>query len=120
MRILSRLTPSKWSDSHEPTPEAARHRLRARPKPKGAGQHDRILLSLMGLGAVLGAVIWGLIAAWHGAGEANPGSRPLTAHGWAALILAFVMVIIIGGGLMWLAFYSARKGYDDRVSNRDE
>jgi MFS family permease len=89
------------------------------PKPKGAGGMIAILLSLMGLGAVLGAVIWGLIAAWHGAGEANPGAR-LTAHGWAALILAFVMVCIVGGGLMWLAFYSARKGYDDRVSNRDE
>ena len=78
-----------------------------------------ILLSLMGLGAVLGAVIWGLIAAWNGASAANPESH-VTAHGWAALIIAFVMVIIVGGGLMWLAFYSSRKGYDDRVSNREE
>jgi MFS family permease len=95
-----------------PPPEAP-------PPKKGAGGLIAILLSLMGLGAVLGAVIWGLIAAWNGAGEANPESH-LTAHGWAALIIAFVMVIIVGGGLMWLAFYSSRKGYDDRVSNREE
>lgn len=89
------------------------------PKPKGVGGLIAILLSLMALGGALGAVIWGLIAAWNDADQANPGSR-LTTHGWAALIIAFVMVCIVGGGLMWLAFYSARKGYDDRVSNRDE
>jgi hypothetical protein len=88
-------------------------------KPKGSRPILAILLSLAGLGAVLGWVVWGLVAAWNGAGQANPGSH-LTAHGWAALVIAFVMVCVVGGGLMGLAFYSARKGYDDRVSNRDE
>jgi hypothetical protein len=89
------------------------------PKPKAGGQILAIVLSLVGLGVVLGWVVWGLIAAWNGAGAANPGSH-LTGHGWAALIIAFVMVCLVGGGLMGLAFYSARKGYDDRVSNREE
>jgi hypothetical protein len=93
------------------------------PEPAEPGKNGRflavVLVSLL-VGAVLiGLSVWGFIAAWNGAGEANPTSR-LTAHGWAALTIAFVMVIVVGGGLMWLAFYSARKGYDDRVSTRDE
>lgn len=69
--------------------------------------------------AVLGFCIWGAIAAWKGASAANPSSH-ITGHGWAALIIAFVMVIVVGGGLMWLAFYSARKGYDDRAAGEED
>lgn len=52
----------------------------------------------------------------------------LTAGGWArlagiqmstagviALVLGSILTLAIGGGLMALLFYSARKGYDDQV-----
>jgi hypothetical protein len=40
----------------------------------------------------------------------------LTTHGWIALSLGTVLSLLVGGGLMALVFYSARAGYDDRVS----
>jgi hypothetical protein len=89
------------------------------PKPRSAWRILGPVLSLAGAAVVLGLCIWGLIAAWTGAAAANPSSH-VTAHGWAALIIAFVMVIVVGGGLMGLAFYSARKGYDDRVGGHEE
>jgi hypothetical protein len=89
------------------------------PKPKGVSRFLWPILALAAAAVVLGLCVWGLIAAWNGAEAANPTSH-FTAHGWAALIIAFVMVIVVGGGLMWLAFYSARKGYDDRVAGREE
>jgi hypothetical protein len=78
-----------------------------------------LVLALAGAAVVLGLCVWGAIAAWNGAAAANPTSH-ITGHGWAALAIAFVMVIVVGGGLMWLAFYSARKGYDDRVAGPEE
>lgn len=38
---------------------------------------------------------------------------PMTIHGYVALGLAVVLTAALGGGLMALAFYSARHGYDD-------
>ena len=37
----------------------------------------------------------------------------ITLHGWIALAVALVGTSVVGGGLMWLAFYSARAGWDD-------
>jgi len=39
----------------------------------------------------------------------------MTLHGWIALALGVVISIALGVGLMALTFYSARRGYDDRV-----
>jgi hypothetical protein len=63
-----------------------------------------------GLVAVLGVLlaVWAFAAAWDNAGEVS-----LSVHGWIAMSLAFGLTGLIGGGLMWLAFYSARKGWDD-------
>ena len=36
----------------------------------------------------------------------------MSVHGYIALVLGVVFSTIIGGGLMALAFYSNRKGYD--------
>lgn len=41
------------------------------------------------------------------------GDTGITLHGWLALAVALVGVSVVGGGLMWLAFYSARSGWDD-------
>ena len=43
----------------------------------------------------------------------------MSMHGWIALALATVLSVALGGGLMALMFYSARRGYDDRIQ-RDE
>jgi hypothetical protein len=62
----------------------------------------------------LGLVIWGFQAAWRLAGN-----TPLSIHGWIAMGLAAVLVLALGGGLMWLAFYSSRHGYDDDQGGAD-
>lgn len=37
----------------------------------------------------------------------------LTAHGYAAVFLTIFFSFLVGGGLMFLIFYSARHGFDD-------
>ncbi|MGQ0532232.1 MAG: hypothetical protein ACT4OF_06020 [Caulobacteraceae bacterium] len=39
----------------------------------------------------------------------------MSVHGWVALGLGTFLSLAVGGGLMALVFYSARKGYDDRI-----
>lgn len=63
---------------------------------------------VIGLLAMLAVAGWGLTVAW-GMGAQSP----MGVHGWIAMGLAAVLVTALGGGLMWLAFYSSRKGYDD-------
>ncbi len=53
---------------------------------------------------MLALVIWGAVSAWRLAGDA-----PMSIHGW----IAGVFTALLTGGLISLAFYSARKGYDD-------
>ncbi len=67
-------------------------------------------LVLAGCAGALAFVLWSLKSAWRLGGGAHLG-----VHGWVALGLAFVLTGALGGGLMWLAFYSSRKGWDDNV-----
>jgi hypothetical protein len=39
----------------------------------------------------------------------------ISLHGWIAMGLGGVFSIILGSGLMWLSFYSARQGFDERA-----
>ena len=71
-----------------------------------------VILALV-LAAMLGFAVWGLIAAWRLSGDV-----PISLNGYIALGLAAGLTLLLGGGLMWLAFYSARKGFDD--IDRDE
>jgi high-affinity Fe2+/Pb2+ permease len=73
-----------------------------------------ILLTVVLL-AALGGVVWAFTVVWG-----DSGSVHMSANGWIAMILAFVVTGALGGGLMWLAFYSSRKGYDDNVGGQDE
>jgi hypothetical protein len=57
--------------------------------------------------AALAALAWAFKTAWAGSGVS------LGLHGWIALTIALVGVSVVGGGLMWLAFYSSRAGWDD-------
>ena len=54
---------------------------------------------------------WGAWASWRLARDA-----PMSVHGWIAMGLAGGGVAAMTGGFIWLAFYSARKGYDDDQS----
>lgn len=62
---------------------------------------------LFGL-VVLGLVFWASWVVWQKMGQIDLGL-----HGWIALILGAVGMIILGGGLMWLSFYSSRSGHDN-------
>jgi hypothetical protein len=62
--------------------------------------------------ALLGAVAY-FIDAWSTVGGAH-----ITALGWIALVGGAVVTLLVGGGLMALSFYSARRGYDD-IDRRD-
>ncbi len=66
----------------------------------------------VGLVAVMAALAWAFSVTWADSGV------HLGLHGWLALTIALVGTTVVAGGLMWLAFYSARAGWDD--INRDE
>ena len=82
-------------------------------KPRGPGPGLFVLLA--GFAAVLGVCLWGL---WLS--RRMEGFTGMTIHGWIALGLALVLGGALSGGLMWLAFYSARKGYDDDAGDGRE
>jgi hypothetical protein len=88
--------------------------LQPPPKPRPRFHIGYVLLIALLAGA-LAYVIWALKASWGLAAGSH-----MSANGWIALALAFVVTGALGGGLMWLAFYSARKGYDDNVGHGDE
>jgi hypothetical protein len=83
-------------------------------KPRPRFHVGYALLIALAIGAVA-YVIWALKASWSLAGGAQ-----LSVNGWIALVLAFVVTRALGGGLMWLAFYSNRKGYDDNVGREED
>jgi hypothetical protein len=69
---------------------------------------------------IIGTLLLALVAA----------ALVLTAGGWArlvgiemstagivAMILGSLLTLALGGGLMFLVFYSARKGYDEAVQD---
>ena len=62
---------------------------------------------LFGL-VMLGLVFVASWVVWQEMGQIDLGF-----HGWIALILGSVGMIILGGGLMWLSFYSSRSGHDN-------
>jgi hypothetical protein len=58
--------------------------------------------------AMLGFAAWGFVAMWRMSGDTS-----ISVHGYIALAIAGLGTLVLGGGLMWLAFYSSRKGWDD-------
>lgn len=68
---------------------------------------------LTGVAAALGMVTVLAALAWAAKVVLAQGGIQLGLHGWLALTIALVGTTALGGGLMWLAFYSARAGWDD-------
>jgi hypothetical protein len=60
-----------------------------------------VIAGLVALGIGLAVLAWKIT-----------GPSKLTIHGYIALGIALVFGSLLGGGLMWLAFYSDRKGWD--------
>ena len=72
----------------------------------------QLAAAVLAMIAVMAGLAWTAGEVW-----AESGVR-IGLHGWLALTLALVGTVVVGVGLMWLAFYSARSGWDD--INRDE
>ncbi|HWE45492.1 MAG TPA: hypothetical protein VG407_05640 [Caulobacteraceae bacterium] len=84
------------------------------PKPRAKFHLGYLLLIGLGIAAVV-YTLWALKASW-----ALGGGPHMSVNGWIALALAFVVTGVLAGGLMWLAFYSSRKGYDDNVGREED
>ncbi|MGD9980327.1 MAG: hypothetical protein AB7H66_13615 [Hyphomonadaceae bacterium] len=67
----------------------------------------KVFLLTLTLGGLLAVVLFGILTNWD--------PSYMSVHGWIALGLGTFLSLAVGGGLMALVFYSARKGYDDRI-----
>jgi hypothetical protein len=67
----------------------------------------KTFLLVIALGGLLAFVMFGVLTGWD--------ASAMSVHGWIALGLGTFVSLALGGGLMALAFHSARKGYDDRI-----
>lgn len=64
-------------------------------------------LLILALGSLLAAALYVTLKDWD--------ASAMGVHGWIALAAGSALSVLVGGGLMALTFYSARKGYDDRI-----
>ncbi|OQW63210.1 MAG: hypothetical protein A4S17_07645 [Proteobacteria bacterium HN_bin10] len=67
----------------------------------------KAFLLVLALGGILAVAAFGVMSNWD--------ASYMSVHGWIALGLGTFLSLAVGGGLMALVFYSARKGYDDRI-----
>lgn len=82
-----------------------------------AGRRPGLVVASIVLVVMLGVLayaVWGFQAMWRLGGDTQ-----MSIHGWIAMGLAFVLTGALAGGLMWLAFYSARRGYDDEAGKEE-
>jgi hypothetical protein len=70
-------------------------------------------LVVLGFALALAGAIAYFVSAWSAIGGAR-----ISLVGWLALGGGVVVTLGLGGGLMALVFYSARRGYDD-IDRRD-
>lgn len=69
-----------------------------------------VLVALLAAALVFGVAGWTLDGA----------DVTISPHGILALVLGGVGTLALGGGLMFLVFYSNRRGYDDAVDDRHQ
>ena len=68
----------------------------------------KTVLLILSLGALLAVALAGALYAWTSLSDVE-----MSASGILALVLGVVISAALGGGLMFLVFYSSRRGYDD-------
>jgi len=66
-----------------------------------------VILGSAFLLALAALAVWGLVATWNFAGDVK-----ISFPGYIAMALGCGGTILMAGCLIWLAYYSARKGYD--------
>lgn len=65
------------------------------------------------LGAILIGAVVAIVMAWQSA------QVEIGVFGWLVIGIGAVLAVILGGGLMALSFFSARRGFDERVNDQD-
>lgn len=68
----------------------------------------KTLLLAVTLGGLLALSAGLAVYVWVGLGD-----TAISSNGVVALVLGVVATMALGIGLMWLVFYSSRKGYDE-------
>lgn len=68
----------------------------------------RRLLVIGGVALLLVAIAAAIVPLWM-----MSAGMSLSGHGYAAVFLTIFFSFVVGGGLMFLIFYSARHGFDD-------
>lgn len=66
------------------------------------------------LGAILIGAVIAIISAWTHA------HVEISLFGWVVIGIGAVVSVLLGGGLMALSFFSARRGFDDRIDHSGE
>ncbi len=74
----------------------------------------KTVLLIVALGAMLIASVWQLGPIF------SAYAHEMSIHGWIALAAGTILSLGLGGGLMALSFFSARRGYDDRADWRSD
>ncbi|WP_323797441.1 hypothetical protein [Nisaea sp.] len=73
-----------------------------------------ILLAVVLLSLLAGA-LWGVWEVWFAVEDVE-----MSIHGFIALALGAFFTLLLGGGLMWLAYYSSKHGYDERTLHPED
>lgn len=73
-----------------------------------------VLLALV-LFSLLAGALWGVWEVWFAVEDVE-----MSIHGFIALALGAFFTLLLGGGLMWLAYYSSRHGYDERTIHPED
>lgn len=68
------------------------------------------IAAIVGVVAVLAGIVIAILPAWRFTAELG-----IAQAGILPVILMVVGCLVVGGGLMFLVFFSARRGYDDRA-----
>ena len=68
----------------------------------------KTVLLFVGLGSLLVVTIFAAVFMWWTLSGVD-----ISFHGMIALALGCVFSLLLGGGLMFLVFYSSRHGHDD-------
>ena len=68
----------------------------------------RTFLLIASLGGLLFLSLVGALFLWWSLGDVD-----ISLHGMIALTLGCLVSLLLGGGLMFLVFYSSRQGHDD-------
>jgi ABC-type Fe3+ transport system permease subunit len=65
------------------------------------------------LGAILIGAAVAIVMAWRST------DVDISIFGWVVIGIGALLAIALGGGLMALSFFSARRGFDDRLNEQD-